>query len=216
MAGDDVVYYMETVGTEDSGSRPVTGWTVPCSNLITGLTGLCQSSKWSQSFNFSAWAEYAVDLRGALPTPSVGLGQETCAARSTDSTVYNDAGVPYRSFPRNQSAAFLGCSFNVTGAGTAAVNGLYRRHDDFDYVARYRLAGTDIYLFRWGSTNNRITFPDATGLPASPAAVPPLRSVLVFARAHMRACGSGCIRRICRGRWMLEGAGGLPSACRLL
>ena len=33
-----------------------------------------------------------------------------------------------------------------------------------DNVARYRKEGSNIYLFRWGSMNQRISFPDAIGV----------------------------------------------------
>lgn len=164
------MYYIESVDTDDSGVRPSTGWTVPCSILAQGPTGLCSPTsnpavKWSQSFNFSMWSEYTADLRGALPNPTLLPGPGTCKPLSTDPTIYNDVSVLYRSSPKNQSALFAGCSFQVSGAGSPEINGLYVRDGDADYVARYRIKGTNVYLFRWGSTNQRITFPDATGDP---------------------------------------------------
>ena len=59
---------------------------------------------------------------------------------------------------------FQKCGFDITDAGSAQVNGRYVYANSNDNVARYRKQGTNIYLFRWGSMNQRITFPDAVGV----------------------------------------------------
>ena len=59
---------------------------------------------------------------------------------------------------------FQQCEFEVVGAGSGEVNGLYVYAGTRDNVAQFRKPNTTIYLFRWGSMNQRISFPDATGV----------------------------------------------------
>ncbi|MFN9952930.1 MAG: hypothetical protein ACK55I_07505, partial [bacterium] len=59
---------------------------------------------------------------------------------------------------------FQQCEFEVVGAGSGEVNGLYVYAGTRDNVAQFRKPNTTIYLFRWGSINQRISFPDATGV----------------------------------------------------
>ena len=188
--GDDLVYYLEHMHLEPRGGlgfRPTTGWTVPCTQeSATSLTGICDARWWAPpDVHFTGWEEYDVRLPGAGKL--AGLEPQP---RLAGSAFYQeDAGCPgahvATAFIANDThrfshephvartwdkehrtwlPRFAQCGFEVTGAGSPEVNGQYVYAGARDNVAQFRKRDSNIYLFRWGSMLQRISFPDATGV----------------------------------------------------
>ncbi|EKX42705.1 hypothetical protein GUITHDRAFT_111377 [Guillardia theta CCMP2712] len=172
--GDDIAYYMENTTNLGGGRRPLTGWTVPCSPFDTITIGVCAPTDWvDSSYDFLHWEEYHVDLVGASPRPRiVPAGTSVCPSASNDQAFIAGETLRYATPTQPLTTwddslyepSFRNCSYVISGAGSAEVNGRYVYAGKNDNVARFRKEGSNIYLFRWGSMNQRITFPDATGI----------------------------------------------------
>ena len=153
--GDDAVYYMEHMNREGSrsgGFRPVTGWTVPCTQESGMSTALCLQEFWAPpDISFKGWEEYNARAKGALglegvePRPRLRpteqyevdeLGFNSGCPAAWDQTAFIgretlrfplEAGISrdWNDVSDLKQPFFEKCSFEIYQAGSPEVNGLY-------------------------------------------------------------------------------------------
>ena len=152
--GDDLVYYMEHMDKEPRGGggfRPVTGWTVPCTQESGISTALCLGEWWAPpDISFKGWEAYNARRKGALslaglePLPRLRpkeqyevdeLGRNTGCPAAWDATAFMgrdtlrfplEAGVPrdWSDVSDLWQPFFEQCEFEIT-SGSPEATGTY-------------------------------------------------------------------------------------------